>query len=75
MFNTSQLVEQVNKVLASNQVVIPDGKKIAVISSVQNGQANLVVAMKLGDDWHVSNVLGWNHETGLSEGFSLQWSK
>lgn len=75
MFNISQLVEQVNKVLASNQVVIPDGKKIAVISSVQDGQVNLVVAMKLGDDWHVSNILDWNHETGFSEGFNLEWSK
>ena len=79
MFSTSELVNQINQALATGDVTIPNGHKLAVIVSAKlvNGQldAQAVVAMKLGDQWHISNVLDWNHAQGVSEGVSLTWSK
>ena len=76
---TTELVNKINNALVTKQLIIPDGKKIAIITNAtySNGklEARAAVGFKINNEWHFGIVTDWSHDTGISEGLVLEYSK
>ncbi len=73
------LTNKINNALRTNALVIPDGHKIAVITSLSeiNGklEGHAALGMKLGNNWHFGMFTDINQTDGLSAGLNLVFSK